>query len=192
MLKNISLLITVIVLIVSSILLMVDRSENNERRLKFELSDTNDAVVTHRNLWGKWSVITFGFTNCPDVCPTHAAQIGAALYQLGEGENRQDAASQVQAIFISVDHLRDNADNLDRYLKFFHPDYIGYLGDLAQLDQVTESFKAGYSLTHGAGDKVDILHSSLIYITNPYGRVAKQLPFGSSAELIASEVRGLM
>lgn len=190
--KHIALLIAVTVVMVSSVLFMVDRSENNERRIKFELSDTNGVLATHKDLWGKWSVVTFGFTHCPDVCPTHAAQIGAALYKLNEGEGLQKSESEVQAVFISVDHLRDNAENLDQYLKFFHPKYIGYLGDSKQLDQVTKSFKVAYSVTEGEGERVDVLHSSLIYITNPYGRIAKQLPFGSSAELIALEVRNLM
>ncbi len=190
--KNIALLIGTILLLVSSTLFMAFKSESNERRIKFELSDTSGAVVTHKDLWGKWSVVIFGFTNCPDVCPTHAAQIGAALYALSDGETHQGSASQVQAVFISVDFLRDNAESLDRYLKFFHPDYIGYLGDSKQLDQVTKSFKVGYSVTPKEGDNVDVLHSSLIYITNPYGRVAKQLPFGSSSEYIVSELRALM
>jgi len=197
--KHIALFGFVAVLVTSSILYMVNISESNGQRIDFELSDTNGDIATHKNLWGKWSVITFGFTNCPDVCPTHAARIGAAMYELTantkasptEGRN---TTGQFQAIFISVDHLRDSADDLGRYLKFFHPDYIGYLGNTEQLDRVTESFKVAYSVTQTQGDdaKVDVLHSSLIYITDPYGRVAKQLPFGASANLIVSEVRNLM
>ena len=101
MLKNIALLIGTILLLVSSTLFMAFKSESNERRIKFELSDTSGAVVTHKDLWGKWSVVIFGFTNCPDVCPTHAAQIGSALYALSDGEIHQGSASQVQAVFIS-------------------------------------------------------------------------------------------
>jgi len=190
--KHIALLVAAGVLIVTSIIVMMKWAEGNERRIKFELSDTNGGVATHKNLWGKWSIVTFGFTNCPDVCPTHAAQIGVALSQLNVGEPPKNSIDQVQAVFISVDHLRDKAESLDQYLKFFHPEYIGYLGNVEQLNQVTDSFKVAYSVKQNDDGSVDVLHSSLIYITNPYGRIAKQLPFGSSAQLIASEVRRLM
>jgi len=192
MLKHIALLIVAGAAIVSSILFAIDRSQNNDRRIKFELNDTSGAVVTHKQLWGKWSVVTFGFTNCPDVCPTHAAQIGAALYELAGSSNSQALDQKVQAVFISVDYLRDRADEVDRYLKYFHPEYIGYLGNSTQLDQVADSFKVAYSVTKDAGGDIDVLHSSLIYITDPYGRIAKQLPFGSSTELIVSEISRLM
>ena len=98
---------------------------------------------------------------------------------------------QVQAVFISVDYIRDTKDALDDYLKFFHPDYIGYLGDIKQLDQVTESFKVAYSVKKDENGHIDVLHSSQIYITDPYGRVAKQLPFGASAQMIVAEVQSL-
>lgn len=197
MTKHITLLIATAVLIVFSILYMVNQSANNEKRINFKLSDTNGGAATHKNLWGKWTVLTFGFTNCPDVCPTHAARIGAAMYELNVGtggavSGNEKGENQFQAVFISVDHLRDTAGNLDKYLKFFHPSYIGYLGDSTQLDQVTKSFKVAYSVTKGAGTEVNVLHSSLIYIIDPYGRIAKQLPFGSSTELIVSEVKKLI
>jgi len=190
--KHIALLIGITVCVASSILFMITLSESNPNRISFELNDTRGARATHKDLWGKWSVVTFGFTNCPDVCPTHAAQIGAAMYQLTNDENTRNPANQVQAVFISVDYLRDDGASLDQYLKFFHPDYIGYLGSSEQLDQVAKSFKVAYSVTQNDRGDVDVLHSSLIYITNPYGRIAKQLPFGSSAQLIASEIRALM
>jgi len=192
MLKHIALLGVVTLLLVSSILFMVDRSRSNDRRINFELSDTRGAIATHKQLWGKWSIVTFGFTNCPDVCPTHAAQIGAALFELSKDSKPQAGLEQAQAVFISVDYLRDKAEELDRYLKYFHPDYIGYLGSPEQLDQVTDSFKVAYSVTQDENGDIDVLHSSLIYITDPYGRIAKQLPFGSSAKMIVSEVRSLM
>jgi len=107
MLKHIALLGVVTLLLVSSIL------------------DTHGAIATHKQLWGKWSIVTFGFTNCPDVCPTHAAQIGAALFELSKHSKSQIGVEQAQAVFISVDYLRDKAEALDRYLKYFHPNYIG-------------------------------------------------------------------
>ncbi len=192
MLRHIALLICVAVLLVASILFTLDRVKSNEQRVSFELHDTTGTVVTHKDLWGKWSIITFGFTSCPDVCPTHASRIGAAMYPLSDAVNSQASADYVQAVFISVDHLRDNAKRLDQYIKFFHPAYVGYLGNPLQLDQVTKSFKVAYSVTQGEGDTVDVLHSSQIYITNPYGRIVKRLPFGSSTDYIVSEVRELM
>jgi len=193
MLKHIAILIATIAFIVSSILFMRYLGNSNERRLSFELSDTSGHAVTHKNLWGKWSIITFGFTNCPDVCPTHAAQIGAALFQLNKASKQRGAVApaQVQAIFISVDYLRDKAEPLRRYLAFFHPEYIGYLGDSKQLDQITQSFKVAYSVAKDEEGQVDVLHSSLIYITDPYGRIAKQLPFGASTQMIVKEIQSL-
>jgi len=190
--KHLVLLVVSGALIVFSILFMMNQSNRNDRRIIFEMVDTKGSVVTHKNLWGRWSIVTFGFTNCPDVCPTHASQIGVAMHKLNVNSENTNSLDQVQAVFISVDHLRDKAAHLDEYLRFFHPDYIGYLGTPKQLDQVTNSFKVAYSVTQNEDAKVDVLHSSLIYITDPYGRIAKQLPFGSSAELITSEIRRLM
>jgi len=190
--KHIALLIGAASIIVMSIMFMVGHSKTSQQRLSFELNDTAGELGTHKNLWGKWSVITFGFTSCPDICPSHVSRIGSAMYQLTGSKSHPKSTDQVQAVFISVDHLRDNANSLDQYIKFFHPDYVGYLGSARQLDRVTQSFKAAYSVTQGEGGEVDVLHSSLIYLVNPYGRVVKQLPFGSSADFIASEVRSLM
>jgi len=164
MLKHIILLISVTALIVFSILFMVERSNGSEQRISFELNDTDGKVATH----------------------------GSAMHQLASAEKQQPSSISVQAVFISVDHLRDNAQSLNRYIKFFHPNYIGYLGNTEQLDQVTKSFNVAYSATLGQDDIVDVLHSSQIYITNPYGRLVKQLPYGSSTDLIVSEVRSLM
>jgi len=192
MLKHIALLISVTMALVFSILFTLERGKNNPQRINFELLDTTNGVATHKDLWGKWSVITFGFTSCPDVCPTHASRIGSAMYQLAGVANAKAPAERIQAVFISVDYLRDNAESLDKYIKYFHPDYVGYLGNPQQLDQVTKSFNVAYSVTKGEGDSVEVLHSSLIYIIDPYGRIAKTLPFGSSTNFIISEVKNLM
>lgn len=193
MIRNLVILAVAVVAISSSILWAIDQGQESSQALNFELSDTNGVPVNHKMLWGKWSVVTFGFTHCPDVCPTHAAQIADSLYTLEFDERLSSIAEdRVQAIFISVDYLRDTSQVLDQYLKFFHPKYIGLIGDAQQLDRVSDTFKVAYSVDKQDDNSVEVWHSSLIYITNPYGRIAKRLPFGASSDLIVSELESLM
>jgi len=168
--KNLLLLIMIAAVTLGSLVFFILHHEKGDRRVVFEL---------------------FGFTSCPDICPAHAVQIAKSLRVI----SRTNTAVPVQALFISVDYERDTPEALDRYLKYFHSGYIGYLGSERQLNLAVESFDGFYSVSKGGNSdpqEVSVTHSSLIYITDPYGRIVKQLPFGVTGEQIATEVGALL
>jgi len=195
--KNILLIIVIMLVTLGSVAFLILHHEDGEQRVIFNLQDTQGNSVTHENLWGKWSIVTFGFVSCPDICPTHAAEVAKSLNVI-QSKASVDSISEmdIQAVFISVDYVRDTADILDRYLKYFHSEYIGYLGSRSQLDLAVESFKGFYSVTKAPNEAdlnvVDVVHSSLIYIIDPNGQIVKQLPFGVSGMEIADQMFELM
>ena len=105
----------------------------------FTLPSAN-GPVTLSSFRGKYVVLYFGYTSCPDICPASSAALKAALNQL----SGQD--SQVQVIFISVDYKRDTPEKLSNYMQNFRPDFIGLVGTQAQTDQVTHDFGIYYEL----------------------------------------------
>src|SRR5919205_1142860 len=127
-----------------------------------ELADTSGRVRHLEDFRGKAVVLFFGFTHCPDVCPTTLADIAGALKTLGPDADR------VQVIFITVDPERDTAADLDRYVKAFDPRFIALRGDEAATQRVAKAFRIYYEKRkQGASYTVD--HSSQTYVIDPQG-----------------------
>lgn len=118
---------------------------------------------------GKYAVVFFGFTSCPDVCPTTLARLKAALSTL-DGKD----ASQVQVILVSVDYKRDTPESVARYTKNFDPDFIGLSGTQAQIDQVTREFGIYYKLNDPdpATGYYSVDHTATILVLNQQGELA--------------------
>jgi len=172
-----------------SVLFILLHHEDGDYRVVFELQDTDGRSVSEASLKGQWSVLVFGFTHCPDICPNQVFTIAESLKLL----DQQVPSNGVQAIFISVDYLRDSAEHLDKYLTYFHPRFVGLLGSKLQLDLTVDAFDASYSVSELENSRSDIMvtHSSSIYLIDPDGRIAKQLPFETSAENLASTLLSL-
>jgi len=181
----VSLLVTI-----GSVLFILLHHEDGDNRVSFSLQNTDGHTVTEASLKGQWSVLVFGFTHCPDICPTQALTISESLKLLDEG----DTSAKVQGVFISVDYLRDSAEHLDQYLTHFHPRFVGFLGSKLQLDLAVDAFDASYSVTELRNENgdVDVIHSSTIYLIDPDGRIAKQLPFTTSAKILARTLSNLI
>jgi len=180
------LLVVSVLVTIGSILFILLHHEDGDYRVTFNLQDTKGNSVTEESLKGHWSILVFGFTHCPDICPSQAFTIAESLNLI----NHKIVDINVHAIFISVDYLRDNAESLDQYLNHFHPNFNGFLGTEQQLDLVTDSFDASYSVVRKGNSDTDIevTHSSSIYLIDPSGRIAKQLPFETSAEVLADKL----
>lgn len=129
--------------------------------------DMNDASGTPRTLAdyrGKVLMVFFGYTHCPDVCPTSMAQAAMAMRKLGE------KAADVRVIMITVDPERDTAKVLQTYVKNFDPDFIGLTGSPRQLEKTARSFKASYTKEPGpAADQYTMSHSSAFYLLDREG-----------------------
>jgi protein SCO1/2 len=153
----------------------------------FELVDQTGKAVDESVLRGKWSVVFFGFTYCPDVCPGTLQALTAAHDQLGP------KGKDLQIVFISVDPERDTPEKVRAWLEAQQPP-AGTLGLTGTVAQSNAAAKA-YGVFHEkAGDGPDYLvnHSTAIYLMDPKGRLAKPLAYGLTPEQLADLIRAAM
>ncbi len=144
-----------------------------------------DGPVSLKDYRGKVVVIYFGYTWCPDVCPTSLGMLSAALNEL-TGEE----LSRFQALFISVDPERDSVDRLKEYGAYFHPSILGITGTPEQLRQVAKQYGAAYRIVKqdsAAGYLVD--HSADLYVVDRQGRLVEAIHHGTPPERILAVLR---
>jgi len=150
----------------------------------FALTDHTGAWRTERDFLGKWLLVYFGFTYCPDVCPTDLQNIGLAIDQLGTAGNK------VQPVFVTVDPERDTAAHLAEYLQMFHPRMIGLTGDTAAIRAAAEAYKVYYDkVPSERGDEYNVDHTAFIYLMGPDGKYLGFFPPGTAPERIAETLR---
>ena len=143
----------------------------------FTLTDQTGKTRTDADFRGKLMLVYFGYTTCPDVCPTDLMQIGLALDKLG------DAVAGVQALFISVDPERDTTDVLAKYVANFHPRILGLTGTPAQVHAAADAYKAYYArYTPPDGAVYLIDHTGFIYLMGRSGEYLGFFPPGTVAD----------
>ncbi|KAK7436629.1 Cu-binding protein [Stygiomarasmius scandens] len=125
-------------------------------------------TFTDKDMLGKWSLVYFGFTNCPDICPAELDKVTAIVNDL----NKTNPNLAVQPIFISVDPARDTPQTVRKYLSDFHPSYIGLVGDYAQTKAVCKGYRVYFSTPPDADPNGDYLvdHSIFVYLMDPEGK----------------------
>lgn len=130
----------------------------------FTLVNQDGQAVDQRVLNGKWSIVFFGYTFCPDFCPTTLTTLGQAMTQLGP------AAQKVQVVFITVDPDRDSPKELKTYLssRVFPKNIIGLTGTPAQIAQAAKAYGVYYQ-KDGTGSGYTVDHSTAIYVMDPQG-----------------------
>jgi protein SCO1/2 len=150
----------------------------------FELVDHAGRTVTDRTFRGRPMLIYFGYTYCPDICPTSLADLAAALDMLGPG------AERVSFLFVTVDPVRDTPAQLARYVGLFHPRLIGLSGSEAQCAQAARAFRV-YVKAQPRTEPMDYVvdHSSFAYLMAPDGRLLTAFPHGTPPETIAEAIR---
>ena len=128
----------------------------------FTLTSHDGKTVTGKDFSGKYLLVYFGYTNCPDMCPTGLQSMSRALDQL------KMEADKVQPLFITVDPARDTVERLKEYDSSFHPKIIGLTGTAEQISAVAKEYQVYYQ--KGEGDEeYEVEHSSQIYLVNPAG-----------------------
>lgn len=169
---------------------VVDTAALLEPRGPFSLVDHNGQNVTDKDYRGKFMLVFFGYTFCPDVCPTELQAISDTLDLLGADSKR------VQPLFISVDPERDTPEMLAGYVTAFHPDLIGLTGTPEQVAAAAKSYYARYnkmsSLTEGEeGDDEYYLvgHTSSTYLIGPNGRDLHVFNYGDAPEVMAERIQ---
>ena len=149
--------------------------------------DGSGQLRTLADYKGKVAVVFFGFTQCPDVCPTAMAELSQTMELLG------DDAAKVQVLMISVDPERDTPEILTAYVSAFNPGFVGLTGTPEQLSATARSFKAYYAKSPGATpDQYSMDHASSFYIIDQAGEARVLVSGNASAQEIASDIKQLL
>jgi protein SCO1/2 len=153
----------------------------------FRLTDQNGRVVDQNALLGKWTAVFFGYTFCPDVCPTTLTTLGEAQAQLGS------KAQDFQVVFITVDPARDTPAQLKAYLSspVFPKGVLGLTGAPAQVDQAAKGYKVFYQ-KEGTGDSYVMDHTSAIYLMDPAGKFNRVLAENLKPDEITHQISEAM
>ncbi len=134
----------------------------------FALTDHKNRVFDLASLKGKWSFIFFGFTHCPDVCPTTLAVLARARGNIAKSTV---GADDIQFVFISVDPNRDNAGKLRQYVGYFDTTFLGVTGDNAQIGNLAGQLGAAYQVTITPGmENYPVYHSAAVFLLDPRAR----------------------
>lgn len=153
----------------------------------FSLLDHNGQLRTVKDFAGKVVVVFFGFTQCPDVCPTSMAELAEVKQMLGADGDK------LQAIFITVDPERDTPELLKAYMGNFDPSFLALRPTPEQLPQVAKDFKIYYKKVDGKTQgSYTMDHSAGSYIYDPKGLIRLYNRYGSGAEMLASDIRLLI
>jgi cytochrome oxidase Cu insertion factor (SCO1/SenC/PrrC family) len=150
----------------------------------FALTDQNGTRRTDADFRGKLMLVYFGFTYCPDVCPTDLLQMALAVDQLGQ------AGEMVQPVFITVDPERDTAGHLKQYMPLFHRRFVGLTGDAMAIQAAARAYRVYYKKVEWA-DRSDytVDHSAFIYLMGRDGEYLGFFPPGASAERLVETIR---
>jgi protein SCO1/2 len=154
---------------------------------KFSLTDHQGQARTLEDFRGKLVLLFFGYTQCPDVCPTTLSEMAQVMKLLDKD------ADKVQVLFVTLDPERDTPALLSRYVPSFYPSFLGLVGDKAATDEVVKEFKlfvqkipaktgSGYTIDHTAGS----------YLFDTQGHIRLFIRHGLGAEPIAQDIRTLL
>ena len=153
----------------------------------FALPDHTGKMRTLADFKGKAVVVFFGFTHCPDVCPTTMAEMANVMKQLGPD------ADKVQVLFVTVDPERDTPALLSQYVPAFDPRFVGMAGDLAATEKVAKEFKVFYQKVPGKQPgSYTMDHTAGSYVFDPQGRIRLFVRHGQGAEPIVHDLKLLL
>jgi protein SCO1 len=153
----------------------------------WELADHNGQLRTLKDFAGKAVIVFFGYTQCPDVCPTSMQELAEVKRLLGKDGDR------LQGVFITVDPERDTAELLKSYMANFDPGFVALRPTLEQLPKVTKDFKIYYKKVEGkTPTSYTMDHSAGSFTFDPQGRVRLYNRYGSGAPALAEDVKILL
>lgn len=149
----------------------------------FNLVDQNGQPFSDKDLKGKSFLVFFGFTHCPDVCPTTLFEISEILRNLGP------EADHTAALFISVDPERDTPAAMKDYLANFDPHIRGLTGDAAALDAVARAYRVYYKKVSLEGGDYTMDHTAIVYLMDKEGRFVAPVNMRRNADIVAADLR---
>ena len=152
----------------------------------FQLIDQNGEPFSDADLKGKWHLIFFGYTHCPDACPTALNEMSLALDRLGMKRD------EVGVVFITVDPERDTPDALKSYVQSFDAPIVALTGSPEAVAQAAKAYRVFYAKHPRADGDYDMDHSAVIYVMNPEGRFTATFTPDSSADAIVQRLQKLI
>lgn len=164
-----------------------DASAPLQRRWMME--DTYGNVVTNEDMLGKFTLVYFGYTGCPDVCPTTLSVISEVMDDLGT------QAEMLVPLFITVDPDHDTALLLREYTGFMHPSIVGLRGPKAYTDHMVKAFNARYEVhvpDPEYPDRYSIDHTASVALVGPDGLLIKRYPHGTTADEMAADLSAIL
>jgi protein SCO1 len=155
---------------------------------EFALTDHNGQRFHLSSLRGKAVLILFGYTSCPDACPTTLSKLSSVYRRLGED------AKRVKTLYISVDPERDTPDVLKADLGSFQLDALGLTGSKAEIDKAVALYQAEYEIipTPNSFAKYTVAHSTTLYALDTAGRTRIEFPYDASVDQIARGLRAIL
>lgn len=161
-------------------------SETGQIGGTFILIDQNGRTVTDQDFQGRFLLVTFGYTHCPDICPTTLMTIASAMNFLG------DDAKSVRAAFITVDPERDTADQLKDYVGSFGPEFVGLTGPQAFIDSVAQKYNVTSKKVPSPSGDYSIDHTAGIFLMGPDGAFIQRFAHDMPARDLAAAMRAAM
>ncbi len=153
----------------------------------FTLTDQTGASFNLSDLRGKVVLLFFGYTNCPDVCPTTLSEFKRIKQLVGADADR------VAFVFVSVDGARDTPERLAAYVGAFDPAFIGLTGDDASIRTIGQDYGLFYQRqSYGDGDNYLVDHTASTFVIGPEGRLRVIIPYGTAPDVVVQRVRALL
>ena len=150
--------------------------------------DSLQGPVKLSDFQGKVVLLYFGYTWCPDICPTSLAIMTTALRQLNEAE-----LERIQALFVSVDPERDNLERLATYAAYFHPKILGITGSPTEVKKVAKRYGVSYRRAEErVQGRYSVDHSADTYLIDPFGKLHRTVPHGTPAGEVVALLRELL
>ena len=149
----------------------------------FELTDQDGMIRTEKDFRGKYMLVFFGYTYCPDVCPTTLAVMSEALKMMGQ------RGDKIAPVFITVDPKRDTPEKLKSYLDSFGPQFVGLTGSNADIANVAKEYRVYYR-EQSPDQKGDyaVDHSGVVYLMDPNGKFVANYSLETSPEALAADL----
>ncbi|MBB4305317.1 protein SCO1/2 [Rhodobium orientis] len=166
-----------------------DKTEKAPERRAFVMTDTQGRMFTDQDMLGSFALIYFGYTSCPDVCPTSLQTVAMALEELG------DDADRLKAIFVTVDPERDTPDVMRQYISMFDERIIGLTGPKPFIDSMVAAYNVKYEIGEIDPERPkDYLvdHSASIAFVGPDGKLITRFGYGMTSEQIAERIREII
>ena len=151
--------------------------------MAFDLTDHQGEPVGPETLIGRPAMVFFGFTHCPDVCPTTLSDISGWLEALGED------AERLEVIFITVDPQRDGVEAMAEYVGYFHPAIRGWTGPEAQVRQAADGFRATFEKVAMEGGDYTMNHTASVFLFDEAGRFVSMIDYHEARETAVPKIR---